>query len=628
MKVGETAKKLFSGLKKVLQKVGTYIQSGLHKVLAFFKKLIQRMKTMKLKYVILVVLILLILAGGVYAGITFWQITELERVFLDNNFATDVIYNVDEEFSQKFVNIAVLGFDRNAEREKYAQLFLPDFIAVVSINFETGDVKFVRVLRDTYVPMSVTGAKDKINHSYYYGYTFGTGPDRHQNGLQCTLDTVSAVMGGVPIHYYVSVNMDGLAYIVDAIGGVEYKVKENLYDKTGKRVLKKGLHHFDGESFVLFVRHRDDNSGQDVGRALRQFDILHDLFESLRDRGMLRNIPSLFKVYRDYIETNLSMKQVAALAYYAMDFNPPDDMYYCFQGTSQTKDGIWYWVLDQAYRVQVIKEVFGITAELWPQEVLTDTPPPAVASFEYDLDTDSKGNPVVELSWVPGDDKKVRYELYRDGELLLETDADNPITEYRDTDVDEGDTYEYTLRVFHYRAEGPSASLKVRITPPSIEIPNVTGMSLDDAEDAIEDAGFVFGGEGGAREYSDTVPAGKVIKTIPAVGTKVEKGSTVHVILSKGPEPELVKVPDVTGKSIEQARDIIEGADLDFAGEGGDREHHDEIPEGCVIRTIPPAGNEVEKGSPVKVIISKGKEESQEPPPNDIMAETVMAVSM
>ena len=36
-----------------------------------------------------------------------------------------------------------------------------------------------------------------------------------------------------------------------------------------------------------------------------------------------------------------------------------------------------------------------------------------------------------------------------------ETDADNPITEYRDTDVDEGDTYEYTLRVFHYRAEGP-----------------------------------------------------------------------------------------------------------------------------------------------------------------------------
>ena len=38
--------------------------------------------------------------------------------------------------------------------------FLPDFIAVVSINFETGDVS-LRVLRDTYVPMSVTGAKDK-----------------------------------------------------------------------------------------------------------------------------------------------------------------------------------------------------------------------------------------------------------------------------------------------------------------------------------------------------------------------------------------------------------------------------------------------------------------------------------
>ena len=135
---------------------------------------------------------------------------------------------------------------------------------------------------------------------------------------------------------------------------------------------------------------------------------------------------------------------------------------------------------------------FRITAELGRRS-LTDTPPPAVASFAYDLETDSKGRPVVELSWVPGDDKKVRYELYRDGELILETDADNPITEYRDTDVDEGDTYEYTLRVFHYRAEGPSASLKVRITPPSIEIPNVM-VCHRYAEDAIEDAGFVFGG--------------------------------------------------------------------------------------------------------------------------------------
>ena len=211
---------------------------------------------------------------------------------------------------------------------------------------------------------------------------------------------------------------------------------------------------------------------------------------------MLR-ISLLFKVYRDYIETNLSMKQVAALAYYAMDFNPPDDGTIA-SSTSQTKDGIWV-SLDQAYRVcdqRGFRHYRGTLAA----GSLTDTPPPAVASFAM------ISRPIARAAGgralVPGDDKKVRYELYRDGELILETDADNPITEYRDTDVDEGDTYEYTLRVFHYRAEGPSASLKVRITPPSIEIPNVTGMSLDDAEDAIEDAGFVFGGEGGAENIA------------------------------------------------------------------------------------------------------------------------------
>ena len=173
---------------------------------------------------------------GAYAGITFWQISDLESILLDTDFFKEVAYSVDEEFPNKYVNIAVLGFDRNAEREQYAYLFLPDFLAVLTINFETNDIALVRVLRDSYVPIIVpglTGVKDKINHSYYYGYTYGTGPDRDANGLQCVLDTLSNVLGGIPIHYYVSVNMDGLAYLVDAVGGVEHRVKENLYDKAG-----------------------------------------------------------------------------------------------------------------------------------------------------------------------------------------------------------------------------------------------------------------------------------------------------------------------------------------------------------------------------------------------------------
>ena len=81
----------------------------------------------------------------------------------------------------------------------------------------------------------------------------------------------------------------------------------------------------------------------------------------------------------------------------------------------------------------MIKEVFGITVAAWPQEVLTDTPPPPLKFFDYKVDFDKKGNPLVELTWEPGDSKKVVFELYRNGELLEELEG---ITYYIDTDVD------------------------------------------------------------------------------------------------------------------------------------------------------------------------------------------------
>ena len=402
MKIRESMKKALSAFVALLKKAAVSIKSIYVKIFLWVKKL-------KKIYLVIALLGLLVIAGGGYAVLSYLQITDPERILLTDDFLSEVEYKVDEEFSQNIVNVAVLGFDRNAEREKYYNLFLPDFIAVLAINFDTNEVDFVRVLRDSYVPISVTGVKDKINHSYYHGYTYGTGPDRDENGLNCTLDTVSSVMGGIPIHYYISVNMDALAYLVDAVGGLHYKVKEDLYDKSGNRVLSRGTRYFDGEAFVLFVRHRDDNTGQDVGRSERQFDILYELFKSVRDKGLLKNIPTLFKVYRDYIQTNLTLKQVAALAYYAKDIDPSKDMFHFFHGDSQTKDGIWYWVLNQAQRVELIQQIFGITAQLWPQEVLTDTPPPAVASFDHDLKYDSDGDPVITLPGCPGT-TKVRYE--------------------------------------------------------------------------------------------------------------------------------------------------------------------------------------------------------------------------
>ncbi len=66
------------------------------------------------------------------------------------------------------------------------------------------------------------GGKDKINHAFYYGHDYGDGTDaetRVEEGYRYTIDSISWLLSDIPIHHYVSIDMDGVVEIVDLIGG-------------------------------------------------------------------------------------------------------------------------------------------------------------------------------------------------------------------------------------------------------------------------------------------------------------------------------------------------------------------------------------------------------------------------
>jgi len=382
-------------------------------------------------------------------------------------------------------------------------------------------------------------------------------------------------------------------------------VEEHLFDRFGRRVLEKGKHHFSGEQFLALVRHRDNETGQDVGRAIRQFDILDNLFETFRDQGMLRNIPTMFKLYRDYMQTNLGLRQIAALAYYVRNFDPSDDIFHVLDGENQSKDGIYYLVLNQTRRVNIIQQVFGVTVAAWPRIVLTDTPPPPLRFFEYEVAIDDDGLPSVSLTWEPGDAKKVSYLLYRDGELLGELES----TYYLDTDVAMGEDYIYSLVVKHFRAEGEPAILDVYIAPPMVAVPDVAGMDEEEAKQAIVRAGLVFGAPL-PDEFSETVDDDSVIRTSPLSGTMVPFGSTVSVVLSDGPAPRKA-IPDIAAAPNRTVEAVIA-----FLISHGFTVHTMRIEEasadwaaGLVIGTKPPAGTEHPVNVPIQLVVSTGPED-------------------
>ena len=135
-----------------------------------------------------------------------------------------------------------------------------------------------------------------------------------------------------------------------------------------------------------------------------------------------------------------------------------------------------------------------------------------------------------------------------------------------------------------------------------VPVPNIIGMSQDEAQLALEKQGLDWGAP--ARAYSDTVPAGHVVSCQPKVGRKVGLGQAVTAVISRGVETKTV--PDVVGKTKDQAGAAIKGAALTLGDVTED--YSASVAQGKVISSDPKAGKVIEHTAKVSIVVSKGKE--------------------
>ncbi len=107
--------------------------------------------------------------------------------------------------------------------------------------------------------------------------------------------------------------------------------------------------------------------------------------------------------------------------------------------------------------------------------------------------------------------------------------------------------------------------------------------------------------------YSDDYPAGYIISQRPEAGTQVEAGRKVFVIVSLGPRPPEVTMPDVVGKSKEEAIAILDALELKLNVETKEV-FHDTVEAGLVISASVDKGDELYSGQKIVLTISKGEE--------------------
>ncbi len=134
-----------------------------------------------------------------------------------------------------------------------------------------------------------------------------------------------------------------------------------------------------------------------------------------------------------------------------------------------------------------------------------------------------------------------------------------------------------------------------------IEIPNVTGMTREDAGIRLEDEGFIVTF---TPEASEEVEIDLVIRTNPPGGTEAEEGSEVEVFYSTGAEE--FAVPPLVGQTLQAAEEIIELNGF-VLGDVSD-EPNATFAEGTVIRQTPGAGVLAGAGAAINLVISSGPE--------------------
>ena len=135
----------------------------------------------------------------------------------------------------------------------------------------------------------------------------------------------------------------------------------------------------------------------------------------------------------------------------------------------------------------------------------------------------------------------------------------------------------------------------------TVAVPDVVNKEESQAEQMLRDAGLKV--TKGEAQYSSDVEEGYVISCNPDVGTEVDEGSSVEIIVSLGTQP--ATVPKLTEGSAADAEAALKAAGL--VGSATE-EYSDDVAEGIVISQSIDPGTEVSRGTTVSYVVSRGPE--------------------
>lgn len=236
----------------------------------------------------------------------------------------------------------LLGIDKDEDRaadSSYGEsdnAYRSDSIMLVRLDPKSRTATLVSIHRDTLVNLGTNG-KQKINAAYSIG------------GAAYATQVISD-FAGVPISHYAEVDMDGLAKVVDAVGGITVDLPVPVKDPefTGLD-LPEGEVKLDGQTAALLcrARHAYDKYGDgDLYRAANQRSVITAVVKKVLSSN-LATMASTVSAMADMVHTDMDLTSILALAtqYVGMDMDK-GIMSGMAPTTSAYKNDTWYEICD------------------------------------------------------------------------------------------------------------------------------------------------------------------------------------------------------------------------------------------------------------------------------------------
>ncbi|HBK86145.1 MAG TPA: hypothetical protein DDZ53_08975, partial [Firmicutes bacterium] len=222
-----------------------------------------------------------------------------------------------------------------------------DALMVASVDLETSEMRLLSIPRDTLVVIPGREGKDKINHALAFG------------GVELTMRTVREFLG-IPICYYVYVDLNGFRQLVDAMGGIPIRLEKDLkyVDSYGDTcvVMQKGDHVLGGVEAEAFVRFRKGDG--DLARTGRQRQFVIAAIKQLLKPGNVMKMNELISMAREMLCSNIPQKAMLEYLPRLLSLEPGSVKEFMVEGKGLIFDGIYYYEPDLVQLNQLVRDYF------------------------------------------------------------------------------------------------------------------------------------------------------------------------------------------------------------------------------------------------------------------------------